>query len=332
HWRQGDVVNIGQQMSHITRDIVTKTLFNADVSAESQRIGEIIQVLQEMAYREMTSLIVLPDWLPHKRHEQQAMHEIDTIIHRIIAERRVSDNQDQGDLLSMLLLARDDNGQGMTDQEVRDEAMTLFIAGHETTATALTWAWYLIATHPEVEAKLLVEVDALGGKTLTFEDVPKLSYTLQIFKETMRLYPPTWILSRQVAEPTELNGYPIKSGSLVHMFPFVLHRDPRFFDQPLKFDPERFAPGREETITPYAYLPFGGGPRVCIGNSFAMMEVQLLMATILQRYRLTLVPGQGEPELEPLIVLQPKGGIHMQLEPRNSSLIGAQSVLETVSR
>lgn len=311
-WQPGQVLNIGHTMEHITRDIVTKALFDADVSAESRRIGEIIQTLQEMAFREMSALISLPDWMPHKRHEQQAIREIDRIIHRIIAERRAAPDTDRGDLLSMLLQARDDKGQGMTDQEVRDEAVTMFIAGHETTATAMAWMWYLIARHPEVEAKLLAEVDALGGKIPTFEDVPKLKYALQVFKETMRLYPPTWMLPREAAEEVEIGGYTLPKGAYIHIFPFLLHRDERFFDEPLKFDPDRFAPEREAQITPYAYLPFGGGPRVCIGNSFAMMEVQLMMATILQRYRLISAPGQGEPELEPLIVLQPAGGIQMQ--------------------
>jgi cytochrome P450 len=314
-WQPGQVLEIGQEMSFITRDIVTRTLFNADVSAESRRIGEIIQILQEMAYREMGGFFSLPDWLPHKRHEREAMQEIDAIIHRIIAERRAS-GEDTGDLLSMLLLSKDENGEGMTDKQARDEAMTLFIAGHETTATALTWLWYLIATHPEVEAKLLAEIDALEGKLPTFEDLQHLTYTAMVIKEGMRLYPATWMVPREVAEPVEIGGYRLKKGDLIHLYIYNLHHDARFWEEPEKFDPERFSPEREAQIVPYSYFPFGGGPRVCIGNSFAMMETQLMVATILQRYRLTLAPGQGKPALEPLLVLQPKGGIRVQVLAR----------------
>jgi cytochrome P450 len=314
-WQNGQTLNIGHEMSLITRDIVTKTLFNADVSAETERIGEIIQIIQDMSFREMSNLFSLPDWLPHKRHERDAMRELDLIISRIITERRLS-GEDYGDLLSMMLLAKDERGEGMSDKQVRDEAMTLFIAGHETTATTLAWLWYLVATHPEVEAKLFAEVHALGGRIPTFEDLPNLKYAAMVIKETMRLYPPTWMFPREAAETVEIGGYTLKKGDLIHLSMFNLHRDPRFWENPLDFDPERFAPGREEQIVPYSYFPFGGGPRVCIGNSFAMMEMQLIMAAVLSRYRLTLAEGQGEPELEPLIVLQPKEGIKLRVTSR----------------
>ncbi len=317
-WQPNAEFRVDQAMSHITRDIVTKTLFNADVSAETQRIGECMNVVQEMAYRDMGLPFSVPDWVPlaSKRRELQAMRDLDTIITRIIRERRERGG-DRGDLLSMLLLAVDEQGNGMDDRQARDEAMTLFIAGHETSATALSWTWYLLATHPEVEAKLIAEVDSvLGGRPATLADVPKLKYAEMVFKETLRLYPPTWMFPRQAVEPVEIGGYLLKPSSLVHLFPYVVHHDPRWFDQPEQFIPERFAPERADSIPDYAFFPFGGGPRVCIGNSFAMMEAQLILATVLQQYRLTLAPGQGEPEPEPLIVLRPKGGIRMRPAPR----------------
>jgi cytochrome P450 len=307
-WEADKPLNIGQEMSLITRDIVTKALFNADVSAESLALGEAIRIIQHTATRDMGRPFLLPDWMPGRSAMKAAIQTIDRVILRIISERRAS-GEDTGDLLSMLLMAKDDSGSGMSDKEARDEAVTLFIAGHETTATALAWIWYLIAAHPEVEAKLRAEIDALGDQPPTFADLPRLSYTQQIIKETMRLYPPTWLFPREAIEPIELGGYTLEKGSLVHLVPFIVQRDPRFFDAPLEFRPERFA--NEKAIPDYAYFPFGGGPRVCIGNSFTMMEMQLMIATILQRYEMALAPGQGEPEMLPLITLLPKDGIKM---------------------
>lgn len=316
---QGQAVKfpIQHTMSDLTRKIVTKTLFNADVSAESDLIGEIIQILQEMAFREMRMPFSLPDWLPlpYKQRERDAIHTIDQIILRIIAERRES-GADHGDLLSMLLMSKDESGQGITDPQARDEAMTLFIAGHETTATALAWTWYLIAKHPQVEARLIAEIDAIGNRPITFADLSHLSYTLMVFKEAMRLYPPTWMFPREAAEDLEIGGYRIKKGALIHIPVYQLHHNPRYFSEPEVFNPDRFSPECEDQIVPYAYFPFGGGPRVCIGNGFALMEAQLILATVLQKARLRLAPEQGEPELQPLIVLQPKGDLQMIAEPR----------------
>jgi cytochrome P450 len=312
-WQTDPQFDIGREMSLITRDIVTKALFNADVSTESLELGEAIRVIQHTATHDMGSPFLLPDWMPGHRGTKAATRTIDRVIMRIIRERRAS-SEDTGDLLSMLLMAVDESGSGMTDKQARDEAVTLFIAGHETTASALAWVWYLIAAHPEVETKLREEIDALGDLSPTFADLPRLSYTQQIIKETMRLYPPTWLFPREAIEPVELGGYTLEKGSLVHLVPYIVQRDARFFEQPLEFRPERFAD--EKSIPDYAYFPFGGGPRVCIGNSFTLMEMQLMIATILQRYDMALAPDQGEPEMLPLITLLPKGGVRMQLKLR----------------
>jgi cytochrome P450 len=234
------------------------------------------------------------------------------MIQRFIDDRRKS-GEDKGDLLSMLLMARDeDDGGGMTDQQVRDEAMTVFGAGHETTAAALMWTWYLLSQHPDVEARLMEELDTvLGGRTPQLSDLPRLTYTEMVIKEAMRLYPPAWSVTRQtVGDDVVISGYPIKQGSVVILNIYGVHRDARYFPDPERFDPERFSPENEKTIPKHAYLPFGGGPRVCIGNAFAMMEARLIVATIAQQFHLSLAPGHNvEPQR--VFTLRAKYGMKM---------------------
>jgi cytochrome P450 len=212
----------------------------------------------------------------------------------------------------MLLMAQDeDDGTGMTDEQVRDEVMTIFLAGHETTATALTWVWYLLSQHPEVETRLHDELDrVLGDRAPGLADLPQLKYVEMVVKETMRLYPPAWNFGRQPVENIEIGGYTIRKGSTVFISPYVMHHHPRYFEDPETFDPERFSPENEARITKFSYIPFGAGPRVCIGNSFAMMEAQLILATMAQRCRLSLLPGQ-EVALEALVTLRPRDEIRM---------------------
>jgi cytochrome P450 len=225
--------------------------------------------------------------------------------------------EDTGDLLSMLLLARYEDGSAMNDEQVRDEAVTLFAAGHETTSNALTWTWYYLAQNPEVEARLWAELDeVLAGRAPTVDDLGRLAYSQMVIKESMRLRPPAWILNgRQAMEEVTIGPYTIPAGSTVFIAPYVMHRQAGYFPDPETFDPERFRPEKEKQMPRYAYIPFGGGPRICIGNAFAMMEAQLILATVAQRYRLSLV-GEGAVELQPQITLSPKGGLEMQIAAR----------------
>ena len=252
---------------------------------------------------------------PQKFRADRAVRELDRIVYGMINERRAS-GEDKGDLLSMLLLAEDEDGSRMSDKQARDEAVTLFLAGHETTANALNWTWYLLAQHPEVEAKLHDELDTvLAGQPPTLDDLKRLPYTEMVMKESMRLYPPAWSFSREALEDIQLGDYTVPKGSVVAILGYLTHRDPRWWDAPEAFMPERFSEENEANIPRYVYIPFGGGPRICIGNSFAMMEARLLLATIASRYRLALSPGQ-KVEPQPLITLNPKNGLPMTLRVR----------------
>ncbi|HEY7179996.1 MAG TPA: cytochrome P450, partial [Blastocatellia bacterium] len=234
-----------------------------------------------------------------------------------INERRAS-GEDRGDLLSMLIQARDEEGDGtgMTDKQLRDEAMTIFLAGHETTANALTWTWYLLSQHPEIEARFHAEVDdVLKGAPPAAEDFPRLRYTEMVLAEAMRLYPPAWIISRRALGDYQIDGYAIPARSILVMSQYVTHHDARFFPDPFRFDPERWRPEARESRPKFSYFPFGGGPRVCIGESFAWLEGALVLATIAQRFRMRLAPDQ-QVELRPIITLRPKYGMRMILEAR----------------
>ena len=319
-WRAGAVIDAHREMMALTLAIVGKTLFDADVEHEAAEIGEALATTFEafqfgffLPFGELLERLPLPATLRFKK----ARARLDTTIYRLIEERRRS-GADHGDLLSMLLLAQDTEGDGggMTDLQLRDEAMTLFLAGHETTANALTWTWYLLSQHPAVEARLHAEIDAaLGGRLPTADDLTALPYTRMVLAESMRLYPPAWILGRRAVAPFEAGGYEIPARSIVLMSQFVTHRDARWFPDPERFDPERFTPDRQAQRPKFAYFPFGGGPRVCIGEQFAWMEGVLLLVTIAQRWRLSLVPGHPVA-LQPIITLRPKLGMRMAVTPR----------------
>ena len=218
----------------------------------------------------------------------------------------------------MLVFARDEEtGQSMSDKQLRDEVMTIFLAGHETTANALGWTWYLLSRHPEVTRRLETELaEVLGGQTPTLDDLSKLNYTSMVIQEAMRLYPPVWIIGRNAVKADQIDGYDIPADSSIMLSPYVTHRHTNFWDNPEGFDPERFNPERAKGRPYFAYFPFGGGPRLCIGNNFALMEAKLVLATVAQRYRLELVPGHPV-EPEPLVTLRPKHGLLMTLHPRN---------------
>ncbi len=317
-WADGSVQAVDVAMRQVTMEIVAKSLFDADMSGEGSTIGHAIETLQRVAGYDFRVQNLIPDWLPLPRNREraQAGAVLNDLLTAIINERRQT-GEDHGDLLSMLLLSEDENGNRMTDQEARDEAVTLFAAGHETTSNALAWIWYLLAQHPEIEKRLHDEVDrVLGNRPATLADLPQLDYVRMVVKEALRLYPPAWTLNaRQPIEDVNIDGYVIPKGVNVFVSPYAVQRNPRYFDDPLKFDPERFQPELEKHIPRYAYFPFGGGPRVCIGNSFALLEAQLIVATIAQQCRLALMPDQVV-DIDALITMGPKYGLKMRVAQR----------------
>ncbi|MEO5590650.1 MAG: cytochrome P450 [Gemmatimonadaceae bacterium] len=318
-WADGQTVNIHTEMMRLTLGIVARTLFDADVDEEAREIGDALTHAFEsfnLAMLPFTEVLEkLP--LPAVRRFNNARNTLDRIIYGMIEERRKSD-EDRGDLLSMLLLATDTEGDGsaMSDTQLRDEALTIFLAGHETTANALTWTWYLLSQHPDVEAKLHREIDSvLDGRAPSFDDMTSLPYTRQVASESMRLYPPAWAVGRRALNEFRVRDFLIPANSVVIMSQYIVHRDPRFFDDPERFDPERWTPERQASRPKFAYFPFGGGTRVCIGEQFAWMEVILLIAAIAQRWRITLAPDQ-RVAVKPLITLRPTGGMEMIVEQR----------------
>jgi cytochrome P450 len=318
-WQPGEKRDIAQDMMSLTLAIVAKTLFDADVEAEAKEIGQALSEILEIFSTFSSPLTDLIDKLPLPKNlrAKKGKQRLDETIYRIIEEHRNS-NEDRGDLLSMLLLAQDEEegSGGMSDDQLRDEVMTLFLAGHETTANALTWTWYLLSQHREVETKLHAELDAvLGGRLATFEDVPNLPYTTMILTEAMRLYPPVWVMGRRSISGIKIGGYYIPAKSIVLLSQYVIHRDKRFYPEPDRFLPERWTSEQSKSLPKMAYFPFGGGTRFCIGEQFAWMEGILLIATIAQKWKLRLVEGH-KVEPQPLITLRPKHGMKMRLEPR----------------
>jgi cytochrome P450 len=317
-WRDGEERDIHQEMMRVTLQIVGKTLFDADVARDAKEVGESLELLMELS-ADFGRAILIPSWVPTLGNirKSRAIKRLDKIIYRIIEERRKS-GRDAGDLLSMLLAARDEDGSRMTDKQLRDESITLFLAGHETTANLLSWTWWLLAQNPMAEKKMHAELDGvLGGKVPTFDDVAKLRYTELVLTESMRLYPPAWGTARVAIEDHEIGGYKVPKGTGVSLSQWVMHRDPRWFDAPEEFRPERWEDGLAKRLPRFAYFPFGGGPRQCIGNTFALMEATLVLATIAQRYRFRLVEGHAVVPL-PSITLRPRHGIRAILEARQA--------------
>ena len=313
----GQPFDIAEQMTRLTMQIVTQALFSSQVAGEAHAIGQAVTLLlADAAYRfDVPFYPALSVPTPHNQRTRAAQRLLDQTIYSIIAERRQRVESAQ-DLLGMLMQARDDKGEGMSDEQLHNEALTMFIAGHETTANALTWAWYLLAQHPHVEQRLHEELEqTLQGRPPSGADLPRLAYTRMLLEETMRLYPPAWITNRSVVEDDEICGYHIPRNSVVAISPYAMQRDPRFWEEPEVFDPQRFAPGQGEDRPNYAYFPFGGGPHQCIGKGFALMEATLVLAAVAQRYRLVLHAGQ---HIEPLpqITLRPRDGIQVIALPR----------------
>ncbi|HSP67874.1 MAG TPA: cytochrome P450 [Bryobacteraceae bacterium] len=316
-WKSGQPLDVLQEMMRLTLAIVAKTLFSTQVDSEADEIGaaltQVFDLFEIILMPFSEILEKLP--LPAVRRFHRARKRLDETIYRLIAERR-ADGRDAGDLLSMLLLARDEDGRsGMTDEQVRDEALTLFLAGHETTADALTWTWYLLSQNPRAEAEFHAELDrVLGGRLPSFEDLPQLRYTESVFAEALRLYPPAWGIGRRALEDYPVGDFVVPARSVVLMSPYAVHRDPRWFSDPLEFRPERWL--AEDAARPkFGYFPFGGGARVCIGERFAWMEGALILAVLGQRWRLLLQPGHPV-ETHARITLRPKHGMRMIPEAR----------------
>jgi cytochrome P450 len=313
--RRGEALDLRVEMQALTLSILAKALFAADWEQQAEAVGPAVTVALEHTNRRLLSVIDIPERVPvpANRRWLEARRTLDEIVYRLIAERRRS-KEEGGDLVTMLLQARDqDSGEGMSDRQVRDEVMGFLIAGHETVSTGLTWTWYFLSTHPAVAHRLRAELaEVLSGRVPTVEDIPQLPYTTMVLEEAMRHYPPIWVMLRNPLEDDEIGGYSIPAGTFVILCPYVTHRHPDFWENAEGFDPERFTPERTTGRHRYAYFPFGGGPRKCIGESFGMMEMQLVIAMVAQRYRLDLVPGHPIAA-QPAISLRARYGMLMTL-------------------
>jgi len=321
-WADGATLDVAEEMMRLTLGVVGRTLFDADVESQARNVGEALTSVLNSFWTTMLPFADLLEKLPIPllKKGKDARAQLDAIIYGLIAERRKSPG-DRGDLLSMLLLAQDEEqgGRGMTDAQVRDEAMTIFLAGHETTANALAWTWYLLSGAPEVEQQLHEEVDrVLAGRTPTVADLPRLQVVERVITESMRLYPPAWIIGRRAIGEYEVGGYTLPPRTIVLLSPYVLHRDARFFAEPDRFMPARWTPEFRQALAPFAYVPFGGGTRRCIGESFAWMELVLVTAAIAQQWRLRLVPGHPVVP-QPVVTLRMKHGLRMTVERRHQA-------------
>lgn len=315
-WRAGETRDIKKEMEKLTLAIAAKTLFDADASDDAQEVGLALQTLQDEFVTRFGSMMLIPWWAPTPQNlrVRRVVRRLDDIIYRYIEQSKKSGDPKKNDLLSLLLRARDENGRGMTEKQVRDEAMTLFLAGHETTALGLSWTWYLLARHPHVEQRLLQELESvLDGRPPTAADISSLVYTEQVLLESMRLFPPVYAIGREALNDCQLGGFHVPRGHTVIMPQWVLHHDERFFPAPWEFRPERWTDRFKLDLPKFAYFPFAGGPRVCIGNTFAMMEMALVLAAIAPHFSFKLRPGQTVTPT-PSFTLQPVNGLPMRIE------------------
>lgn len=315
-WQDGEVRDVHQDMVRLTMEIIARVLFGDDLARETEEASKALRVFFDQ-FDERFGLYLIPEWLPTPGNlrYRRAIGRLDKLLERIIRARR-SDGNDSGDILSTLLRVQDEDGTGMTERQLRDEMMTLFFTGHETTSLALAWTWYLLAQHPEVDARLAEEVErALGQRTPTHEDIPQLPFIDAVIKESLRLYPPAYGVVRQALKSCEFCGYTIPAGATLAMFPWVVHRDARYFERPDEFLPDRWLDGLAKRLPRCAYFPFGVGPRVCIGNSFALAELALLVPVIARRFRFRLVP-EHPVALSASLTLRPQKGIKVVLEKR----------------
>ncbi len=316
-WSDGQPIELHAATAEIALEAVSNTLFDLSLRREAQGVFRSMNAIGDFFVEAFASPVALPHWWPSPRNFRfiRACREMDSVVERIIGQRR-RDSEDRGDLLSALLLGVHDDGEHMSDKQVRDECMTMLVAGHETTGLTLMYALYLLAHHPEVEKKVREEIDrVLGGRRATSSDLEPLALTTRVIKEALRLYPPAWMTARVLVEETELGGYSLPEGSALMFSPWVTHRDPRAFPSPEAFDPDRWSPERAMNIPRFAFFPFGAGPRACIGNHFAMMELGLILATLLQRCRFELL-SQAPLRLGISATLRPAHEVHARVHPR----------------
>lgn len=340
-WQDGEARDVSKDMMRVTLSIVGKTLFDTDVDSKADEVGQALTHVMKTFWLFLVPFANVIERLPIPalRRATESRLRLDALIFKMIADRRAT-GRDHGDLLSMLIAAQDDGGTSLpdrpdppappdrpdqpappdrlrlSDQQIRDEAMTLMLAGHETTANALTWTWYLLSQYPDVQSQLHHELDrVLGGRLPTVADIPRLPYVDRVITEAMRLYPPAWIIGRRAIAEYPLGDYRVPARGILFMSPYVIQRDARFFADPERFDPDRWTPEFKDALPPFAYFPFGGGARRCIGDQFALMELALLVATFAQRWRLSLVPGH-RVRPQPLITLRARHGMMMRLDQR----------------
>ena len=322
-WTDGARVDLAEEVSELTLVLVARALFSADLSSAARGIGDALGTVMGLVDK-MRSPLNLLRFSPVMRRYRRAKQQLDDMVGQIIDARRREDLTDHGDLLSMLLLTTDEEtgGPGMSDAQVRDEIMTIMLAGHETTASALAWSYHLLAGHPEAERRLHEEIDALlpDGGAPGFADLPRLPYTRQVFTEAMRLYPPAWVLLRRTTRPVEIAGWKLPAETTCVVSPYVTHRDPRWFPEPDRFLPERWTEEAKAARPRHAYFPFGGGPRSCAGESFAWMEGILVLATLSRRWRFVTLPGSPPPQPFAAVTLRPRNGVPMRLVARYSGL------------
>lgn len=315
----GEVIDIAEETLRLTLEIAGETLFSKDISDEDSVLGQAFRTGYEFINYKMNNLWTEPLWMPTPRNKRflKAKKTLDNLILDIINFRRQNPSE-RNDLLSMLMAARDEEtGEGMSDKQLQNEAITLLVAGHETVASGLAWTWYLLAKYPDIAANLQSELArVLNGGYPNFEKLPQLEYTRRVFDETLRLYPPAWAIPRENKEDDEINGYFIPKGSLVNVATFMIHRHPEFWENPDKFNPDNFLPEKVNQRPKFTYFPFGGGKRVCIGQNFALMEATIIIALISQRFKLELLPNQ-QIEIDPTFTLRPKNGIKVKVWLRN---------------
>lgn len=321
--RPGDTIDIADEMTRLTLGIAGRALFGADAAAVVDRLGETLETATRLLEVALLPLAPIADLLPlpHVRRLRRARAELDAVLDGII-ERRRSASPDTDDLLSMLLRAQQASAAPMPAAQLRDELTTMLLAGHDTTANALAFCWYLVAKHPHVEARLHAEIDAvLGGRGAEEQHVAQLPYTRMVFAEAMRLFPPAWLLGRVALEDHEARGYVVPAGSLVVLSPWAVHRNGTYFPDPGRFDPDRWTSERLAARPRFSYFPFGGGARGCLGEAFAWMEGVLVLATLAQRLRFRLADESSPLDLLPAITLKPKGGIRVRVESRGGSKV-----------